>query len=187
MPSWAELFRRMENLEADKRTKEADDRERQSVRAAFERWCTAAEASTMEALYRNSLSRAAALEGRTGARITVECPSQPLSFTRSNETVRVLLLAFATTRVYVYSSRHGAATPYVHIGTTRASATRFPVLVSVPGCLLRRGTDGGIELIDLRDDLRHPISSDAVVLRAFDLLIAGAERRRHGAGAPAPV
>jgi hypothetical protein len=185
MPSWADLYLRLQNLEANERAKEAQDQERHSVRAAFERWCSAAETSTMEILYRNALSRAAVLEGRTGARITVECPSHPLSFTRSQETVRVLLLAFGAARVYVYSSRHGGASPYVHIATTRVSATRFPVLVSVPGCLLRRHTDGGIELVDLRDELRRSITFDAVVLRAFDLLIAGAERRRVGASAAA--
>jgi hypothetical protein len=58
--------------------------------------------------------------------------------------------------------------------------TRFPVLVSVPGCVVRRAVDGGIELVDLRDEQRHPITIDALVLRAFDLLIAGAERRRIG-------
>ena len=195
MQTWPELHRELNRLDVGNRRQAAE-------RESFERWCAIAEDRVLSALAARAASRARELEVETGAHIrvstsgTAPSPSGP-GFSR----VRVLTLELGSSRVDVYSVRATAESPSIHLGVLRgATTTRHPVLAALPGCLVVRRSDGGFDLLlppsPLAPSLpsaaspaakapgdRRTTSIDALVLRAFELLVGAHRSTRASAGA----
>jgi hypothetical protein len=166
------------------------DRRATAAREIFERWCAAAEDQVLSALAARLATEAAALAARTGVKVRLSASSGERSSSESVLGVRALSIELGSSRVEVYSVRGAAESPRVHLGVLRgATSTRFPVMATVPGCLVVRREDGGIGLIvapipAATPSERRATSIDAVALRAFELLIGAhqstRDRRRDG-------
>jgi hypothetical protein len=171
MPTWNELFENVARKQAASLRATAD-------RAGFEQWCELVEDSVLETLGSIALSRSAELAARSGVRVDV----RRLTTRRHSGAGphnRILSLALGGARVDLYSTREVGHEPALHYALMRSSgSTRFPVITSLPGCTLVRRADGGVTLLSnaLADGsgIRPVLTYDAVVLRAFELLLGAA-------------
>ena len=174
MPTWNELFENVARRQSASERASAD-------RAGFEQWCELAEDRVLETLGSIALSRSAELAARAGVRATVRRLTTR-RHTGAGAHNRILSLELAGSRVDVYSTREFGQSPSLHLAVMRApTTTRFPVMTSLPGALVVRRDDGGITLLGAKpgDVIPRPVTSyDAIVLRAFELLVGAAESVR---------
>jgi hypothetical protein len=144
-------------------------------RAQFEQWCELAEDWVLSTLASIALSRSAELEDRSGLMVRVVRAPTTRAL-RGGARFHVVSLALGSSRLDLYPAREVGETPAIHFALTRApTTTRFPVIISLPGCLIVRRAGGEIALLGAEarglPDMRPSITFDAVVLRAFELLI----------------
>lgn len=158
----------------------------QEDRAQFEQWCELAEEWVLSTLASIALSRSAELAAHGDWNVRV---LRAASHGRngSGPRYRVVSLALGASRVDIYSTREPGQTPSIHFAVTRApTTTRFPVVMTVPGCVVVRRPNGEIALIaalaEHSSGLRPAMAFDAVVVRAFELLV-GAHRSARRAAA----
>jgi hypothetical protein len=116
-------------------------------------------------------------------RVVQAPPSRGL---RGGARFHVVSLALGSSRLDLYPARELGETPAIHFALTRApTTTRFPVIVSLPGCLIVRRDNGQIALLGAEarglPDMRPSVTFDAVVLRAFELLMGAHHSTRRAA------
>lgn len=181
MQTWPELHREVDRLDIG-------ERRATSEREAFERWCAIAEDGVLFALAAAAESRARELQAETGAIVRVSTSGVAQAESGPVPRPRVVSLELGSSRVDLYSVRATAESPRLHLGVLRgATSTRFPVLASLPGCLVVRRSDGGFDLIvppSSRTKEAYPetTSIDALVLRAFELLVGTHQSTRPSHG-----
>jgi len=148
-------------------------------RAQFEQWCELAEEWVLSTLASIALSRSAELAARSTLNVRVVQPPREHSSVHSGKgrsSFRVVSLALGSARVDLYAAREPGQTPAIHFALTRAPVgNRFPAILSLPGCLIVRRGNGEIVLLGAEarglPDMRPAVTFDAVVLKAFELLI----------------
>lgn len=145
-------------------------------RAQFEQWCELAEEWVLSTLASIALSRSAELAARSTLEVRVVQPPRERSSDGRRPSFRVVSLALGSARVDLYSAREPGQTPAIHFALTRAPVgNRFPVVMSLPGCLIVRRGNGEIVLLGAEarglPDMRPALTFDAVVVKAFELLI----------------
>jgi len=167
MPTWAGLFRRIDDLDPL-------DRRAHSERTRFQEWAVSAERRVMADFARVARAKSRETQARTGVCVAVALEEHAPSLSSFAGTRHVVSLAFAGSSVGLYATRPAGEAPSVHMACQRAATTsRYPVLVTLPGCLVIRSGDFGYQPISLPE--RVPTSVDAVVLRAFVLLFGAFE------------
>jgi hypothetical protein len=193
---WIDLHREVNRLDLTGRQKNAE-------RDRFEEWCVLAEEQVLVALAARAESRAQELERETGAYIRVSTsgavPVATATGPVSRPRFRMVSLELGACRVDVYSARAVYESPCFHLGVLqgRTASVRFPVMASIPGCLVVRLEDDGFELLvpppleitldfpasppvaaSGRAPERRTTSMDAVLLRAFELLVGAHQSTR---------
>jgi len=189
--TFADLHRAVDLLDLSER-RARKERER------VEQWFAVTEERVFSALGAEARARASELEKATEAIIRVStsgtagqpgAPRAPVQQPRDFR-IRAVSLELGSSRVDVYSMRGAGEAVRLHFGVSRGATgiVRFPVMASFPGCLVVRNEDGGFELLlpvcqppgGVPGDApeRRATSIDAVVLRAFELLVAAHQSTR---------
>jgi hypothetical protein len=159
-------------------------------RAQVEQWCELAEEWVLSTLASIALSRSAELAARSDLHVRVVQAAAPSA--GQSPRFRVVSLALGGTRLDMYASRDSrdaCGSPAVHFALTRApTTTRFPVVMTLPGCSIVRRDNGEIALLgpplEELSGMRPTVTFDAVVLRALEILIGAhhsSRRARSGA------
>lgn len=168
MLTWPGLFHEIDRLDVAGRRARA-------VQAEFEQWAALAERRTMADARLAAVARADEVRDQTGLETAVTGPAGPEGVSRLGTTWSAVSLSLGTCRVDLYSVRRPAESPMVHFGVTRGpTLTRHPVLATLPGALVVRRAGNGLEYVALplsRDHERSTTTLDALVLRAFELLV----------------
>jgi hypothetical protein len=175
---WTRLCDQFARQDAVRRERQRRCAEAVAALQEFHDWCTRTEQSLMETLASVARARGKEFCDRTGAAVTVTHPSDPpIESAASGHRMAFLCIELRACRVYVYVTRGPGALPYLHYARARDACDARPGrIVSLPGFLVaRRGSDD-YELRAL-DCAARPetdrASLDAVVYRAFELLVAG--------------
>jgi hypothetical protein len=139
----------------------------------------------MADLARASKSRAKEIEARTGVVVKVAYQVAGLPLASFGGAHGVVSLAFQLNAVDLYATRQDGGSPNIHFACQRApTSSRFPVVVTLPGCIVVRAGRAGYRLLTLPE--RAPTTVDEVVLHAFALLFGTAESVRQ-ARTPLPL
>ena len=167
--SWGELYGVLSRAVDSERTAQA-------TRTAYEQWCRDAEEDVMSQLHRGAIARAQDIQQRTGSVFGVQYPVEPAWMRpQAGVSVRVLGLTFRAAGVDLYWYRAAGGRPFVHLAHMRASPgqSRFPVVISLPGCRVERTLDSQTQLRDVSSPavVDRLMSPDALLLRAFTILV----------------
>ena len=166
MRTWEGLFQRLEELDPL-------ERKAQTERAEFERWAAAAEPRVMADLLAAARTKCGEIRSRTGISVdVVQASGKALaSFGGAG---RLVSLAVAGCSVNLYTTRSRGESPSVHLACARAPTTsRFPVVMTLPGCFAIRSGASDYRLLALPE--RTPTTVDDVMLRAFGILFGALE------------
>lgn len=167
MPTWAGLFRHLEELDPL-------ERRARSERAEFEAWAAGAEHRLLSDLARVAKERARETKSHTGVSVVVSLVTNAASLTSFGGAHGLISIAFSGSSVDLYVTRSEGRSPSVHLACQRAPTTsRYPVVVTLPGYLAVRSDLTGYCLLDLPE--RSPASLDTVILRAFSMLFGAFE------------
>jgi len=162
MPTWDGLFAQIDRADPLERRLSAE-------RAAFERWAVAAEQRIMSEIARHAGARARETRTRTGLIVDISARVGTSEIASFGGAHRLVSLSLAGSSIDLYSVRAAGESPIVHLACERApTSSRFPVIVTVPGCLVVRSYDSGARLLALPGC--EPTTVDELVLRAFTLL-----------------
>jgi len=179
MLTWAGLFQHVAELDPLGRRLQAD-------RAEFERWAASAEQRVMDDLARIATARGENIRARTGIVVDVLTRIEKTSLSSFGGAHRLVALSLSGSSVDVYSVRSPGESPSIHFACARAATTsRFPVLVTVPGCLVVRAGRSEVRLLTVPG--HTPTSIDAVVLRAFGLLVGAFQSALPSRTSAAPI
>lgn len=167
MLTWAGLFRRVSELDPLDRRAEAD-------RAEFEQWAASAEQHVMDEVLRVAAARAKDLFAQTEVSVDVLARLENGTLASFGGAHRLVALSLSGSSVDLYSVRAAGESANIHFACARApTGSRFPVIVTVPGCLVVRAARSGFRLLTVPGNT--PTTVDAVVLRAFALLIGAVQ------------
>jgi hypothetical protein len=175
MPSWKGFLDEAERVDVA-------ERHAGSARATFEMWALRTEERVLAELNAEAGLRALEFADVTGAVVRVEASVNPVP-PHQRSRWRTVSLRLGASRVEVYSVRNPGESPTVHLAVLRGpTSTRYPVFATLPGALVIRATNDGVDPTGTDFELlalplaapgvdRRRTTIDALVLRAFDLLL----------------
>jgi hypothetical protein len=177
LASWDELFTAFDSAERARRELELREHAALEVQREHEAWAAAAECQLLEDLHATARHRAAELEARSGARVSVcQRDETPDAARTGLPHVTSLRFSLREADVAIYIHRPLTGMPMVHLmcAVPPDIALGRRRVVSLPGCqVVRRGSGFELERFELPGQSVSPsaVSVDELVYRAFELVL----------------